>query len=336
MNRQYLDGMLLSLLSNTGLLGELFRLIARNRRESQMKQLNLLIVLAGMVISAQGQAWITNGLIAYYPFNGNANDASGNGNNGVLSGASFTLDRFGFAAKALRITNGATMSAPLANLILAHTNTSTISAWVKFISFRGQFGNIASIGGGQCGDFGTSLSLHNTQYVKAVVGIDCTGYPNYVQAIHQQSVNTNQWYNLVSTFSNGALLLYLDGLQVALTNIVPQLSYSLLPNSLFIGNASTSTINAIVDDVRIYNRALSASEVGQLYATEAGYLNIHKAVYLDTYNLAVGSNYQLQVSTDLQNWTNQGTAFTATNSYWRSTYWDVDNWNDFFFRLLPQ
>ena len=66
-------------------------------------------------------------------------------------------------------------------------------------------------------------------------------------------------------------------------------------------------------------------------------INIRKAVYLDTANLAVGSNYQLQVSTDLQSWTNQGAAFTATNSYWRSAdIWDVESWEQLFFRLKPQ
>jgi hypothetical protein len=60
-------------------------------------------------------------------------------------------------------------------------------------------------------------------------------------------------------------------------------------------------------------------------------------VFVLTLNLAVGSNYQVQVSSDLQNWTNQGAAFTATNTYWRSTnFWDVDQWNQLFFRLKPQ
>jgi hypothetical protein len=42
----------------------------------------------------------TNGLVGYWPFNGNANDVSGNGNNGVVSGATLTTDRFGAANKA--------------------------------------------------------------------------------------------------------------------------------------------------------------------------------------------------------------------------------------------
>jgi len=63
-------------------------------------------------------------------------------------------------------------------------------------------------------------------------------------------------------------------------------------------------------------------------------VNLRKAVYVDSSNLKIGANYQLQFSTDLNTWTNSGTAFTATNSTWRSThYWDVDSWSQFFFRL---
>jgi hypothetical protein len=63
-------------------------------------------------------------------------------------------------------------------------------------------------------------------------------------------------------------------------------------------------------------------------------ISIQKAVYLTSANLQVGSDYQVQASSDLINWTNQGSVFTATNSYWQSTnYWNVNGWNQLFFRL---
>jgi hypothetical protein len=42
----------------------------------------------------------TNGLVGWWPFNGNANDESGNGNNGTVNGATLTADRFGNLNKA--------------------------------------------------------------------------------------------------------------------------------------------------------------------------------------------------------------------------------------------
>jgi hypothetical protein len=96
--------------------------------------------------------------------------------------------------------------------------------------------------------------------------------------------------------------------------------------------------NGNVDDIRIYNRALSLSEIAQLFAIESQQgISLIKAVTLQDYSLTVGSNYQVQVSSDLNNWTNQGSVFTATSSYWQSTnYWQVANWNQLFFRILQQ
>jgi hypothetical protein len=74
-----------------------------------------------------------------------------------------------------------------------------------------------------------------------------------------------------------------------------------------------------------------------MFAIESRVLSIGKAIYLEKGGLTVGSNYQLQVSSDLHLWTNYGSPFVATNSYWRPTnYWDVDQWGQLHFRLIPQ
>lgn len=49
----------------------------------------------GFSLNLISQTVPTNGLIAWYPFNGNANDLSGNGLNGIINGSSLTNDRFG-------------------------------------------------------------------------------------------------------------------------------------------------------------------------------------------------------------------------------------------------
>jgi hypothetical protein len=140
--------------------------------------------------------------------------------------------------------------------------------------------------------------------------------------------------------------LFVDGQLVGSTSYPPQDSTSVTSTQpMLIGKefptnydgSGTRNFNGVIGDVRVYNRALSSCEAAKLYAIESGLLSIRKAVYLDTYNLFVGSNYQVQVSSDLMNWTNYGRVFTATNAYWRSTnYWDVENWNQLFFRMEPQ
>jgi hypothetical protein len=64
---------------------------AKNRWSHQMKKLNIVVTLIYIfAISSilQAQSFLTNGLVVYYPFNGNANDTSGNRNDGTLTGDS--------------------------------------------------------------------------------------------------------------------------------------------------------------------------------------------------------------------------------------------------------
>ena len=76
-------------------------------------------------------AGLSDGLVAYYPFNGNANDESGNGNNGTVHGATLTTDRFGNANKAyyfngvnsfIEVSDSSTLDIPI-NL--------TFSVWIN-------------------------------------------------------------------------------------------------------------------------------------------------------------------------------------------------------------
>ena len=101
------------------------------------------------------------------------------------------------------------------------------------------------------------------------------------------------------------------------------------------GAGATAWFNGAIDDIRIYNRALSTSEVRELYQYEVGpIVTLIKSVKPLFSNLTIGTNYQLQVSTDLLNWTNSGSPFTATNSSLvYPQYFDVPNWNQLFFRL---
>jgi len=63
-------------------------------------------------------------------------------------------------------------------------------------------------------------------------------------------------------------------------------------------------------------------------------IGIAKAVKPAFSDLLPGANYQLQISSDMSNWTNQGSTFTATNSTGvYPQYFDVENWNQLFFRL---
>ncbi|MGK5094527.1 hypothetical protein WDW89_21250 [Deltaproteobacteria bacterium TL4] len=82
--------------------------------------------------SLQANSIPTNGLVAYYPFNGNANDESGNGNNGTVIGATLTADRHGRANKAYSFDGvNDYLSASGSNVWNFGTASFTISFWVN-------------------------------------------------------------------------------------------------------------------------------------------------------------------------------------------------------------
>ena len=151
-------------------------------------------------------------------------------------------------------------------------------------------------------------------------------------------IPTNAWTAFVATYDGLTKNLFING------TLNGSISYTFPANwdtsfrgegigGNFAGQAET--FDGVIDDIRIYNRALSANEVAQLYTVESGpHVDLIKAVKPSFSNLILTTNYQLQVSGDLNSWTNQGSVFTATNtSMVYPQYWDVDNWGELFFRL---
>jgi len=102
-----------------------------------MKPICICIFSLVLFVNCSLLADINTGLVAYYPFNGNANDASGNGNNGIVNGATLTADRFGNPNSAYSF-NGASdyIRVPNSNS-LQLTNDFTLSAWINCKSLGG-------------------------------------------------------------------------------------------------------------------------------------------------------------------------------------------------------
>ena len=94
------------------------------------RTLALFIVGIGLAVNGHAQSFLTNGLVAYFPFNGNANDASGNGHNGTVSGATLTTNRFGQTNQAYLFGGtSAYITAPFSATVFS--NDFTASVWFK-------------------------------------------------------------------------------------------------------------------------------------------------------------------------------------------------------------
>lgn len=292
-----------------------------------------ILLLLEFCFHVNGQSWLKNGLLAYYPFNGNANDESGHGNNGVAYGVMTTLDRFGRpnSAFAFNGTNayiwiGTTVRPPILTAT-AWFQTSAITNLTGFgedVLLRDRFHG-----------WHLQVNLPSGAVDAAVSRTD--GDQPWITT--SSGHNDGRWHLATITYDGYTTSVYVDGVLGQQLTVTNYLGIWYNPGGLAIGRSGDfegSYFWGAIDDVRIYGRALSSNEVAELYAIEsAPYLRIHKAVYLTSESMQAGRNYQLQVSTDLTNWTNSGAVFTATNSNWRSPeYWDVGEWDRMSFRFL--
>ncbi len=211
-------------------------------------------------------AGLNDGLVAYYPFNGNANDASGNGFDGIVYGAALAADRFGNSNACYQFTgNGEWIHV---NIGPAYFSADfAISAWVNFSDFANSYPMIVS------GDY-YYVHCHGLGSVYGNKYQHVTYYGSGVGAgseggaiFSSNSFRPNQWYYLCVTRQGADTKMYVNGVVVGEDIHAPIPSTT--GSQLQFGNdfnSGSSNFHGMLDDIRIYNRALSPSEVQQLYS----------------------------------------------------------------------
>jgi hypothetical protein len=211
---------------------------------------------------SSAQSFLTSGLAAYYPFNGNANDASGNGNNGTVQGATLTTNRFGIPNSAYYFTgNFSTYISIPDSPSLDITNNVTVSVWI-------QTGGGGYTGPDIVGKYNYFLGLSDTSSSpKFEFGIQpSTGVvfsPSF-------PLNPNNWVFATGTYDGQLIDIYINGIlagQLAASGTIGN-KHEPLGIGENLDDGSDYVLGSI-SDVRIYNRALSSNEVAQLYAYES-------------------------------------------------------------------
>jgi hypothetical protein len=208
-----------------------------------------------------------NGLVAYYKFNGDVLDYSGNNNNGTSFGGVYASGRKSDINAALGL-NGLSDYVVVKNATsLNPINGITVAAWVKSSDFVG-CGNDAIVDKSYSsyyqyhlampGNYGTVSSY--TFGFNVCINNGSEGVNSYpVQWI------PNQWYHVVGTYDGLTLKLFVNGTMCKSQTIPGTISQ--FNTDLFIGKIGyTSYYTPVnVDEVRIYNRALSQEEITILY-----------------------------------------------------------------------
>lgn len=241
------------------------------------------VTLRGLAIVDTGHIWVVgdggtvlrnstpqpeSDLVAYYPFTGNANDSSGNGLHGVVHGATLTEDRFGNPNSAYHF-DGEISYIEVADNNLLDTESGedlTLCIWTRTTASDTMFvlTKYNSYGyGGSVGGFHLSSSTH-----ASLAGRDRLGYRFSGQSC--DIVNDNQWHFLVGMRSGSIWSIWVDGVMTSASDAGNTTAMSTIDN-LLIGAYRDGgypiwwRFNGDLDDIRIYNRALSAMEIQELY-----------------------------------------------------------------------
>jgi hypothetical protein len=226
----------------------------------------LLVValLTQFTVQAQVPSYVpTNGLVGWWPFNGNANDESGNGNNGTVFGAALTTDRDGNLNSAfsfdgvndwINVNNSNSLNPP---------SQITISAWINTYAYNiSSASMVVNKGWDQGNGHYDILVLTSTKKSRFVIGRDL-----YVES--NSIINLNQWTFITVSINNLTMKIYVNGI---LENTVLQSnnnSFGTNTDPLYIGkhdyNNAPYYFKGKIDDIGIWNRALTQSEITALY-----------------------------------------------------------------------
>jgi len=204
-----------------------------------------------------------DGLVAYYPFNGNANDETGNGNNGTVYGATLTADRNGNPNSAFGFSGTEQEKINCGHLPYFNFNTGvTFAVWI-YPTIENAGAIIMKWAYGKEDKYLWMRDQEVHFYL-----FNCF---DLVQ-LESSTIPLNEWTFVVATYDGSIAKIYING--VLDTNKNASGDVADWTADMYIGYNSSgrtynyekyTSFNGSIDDVRIYNRALSESEILELY-----------------------------------------------------------------------
>jgi hypothetical protein len=234
------------------------------KEEGKMRKIGfaILFVCSSILSANLALAELKDGLVAFYPFNGNANDESGNGKDGIVDGATLTKDRYGHANKAYSFDGNDFIE--IDDIYVINDRDISISLWIKFQdnNHDNQFLTNGSIQDSDPNYFVLTYNNDSSEEIR----IATRDGEDWVNLYSNNKYALNQWYHIVFTRSGGEGKIYING-TLEKAGIV--LSGDIGDHhDWFIGKGlydDRGFFKGEIDEVRIYNRVLSNDEIVSLY-----------------------------------------------------------------------
>jgi len=237
--------------------------------QQQARNLVIKVALSVMVGLATGTASAQSGLVAAYGFDEGSdttvNDSSGNGNTGTLiNGPIWTSGQFG---QALEFNNTSDHVLVPTNSSLGITGDITISAWIRLgnPSFAYQ-GILSKFQNGAGWDY--VLSYNDNGSNNLFLYSDGMS-PNFVRST-TPLIDTTTFHHVAVTRSANAVTFYIDGIQAGTATVTGTFPNNSNPVVIGSETGSGGEFRGRIDEVRIYSRALSQSEIQTDMSTPIG------------------------------------------------------------------
>ena len=227
-----------------------------------------LFTIVCSTVTAQLPSYLpADGLMGWWPFNGNANDESGNGNDLTVNGGEFISDRDNNSTSAISLSSiGANITGTLASL--NSSNVQTISYWFK-LPQQFNYSTLNLLGNGVAYSYGFALFVDQND---AAYGINnyLLGYllsNGQGVTFFSNQTELSDWNNLVCEYDGQEIRIYFNGLlkeSFAFNGNINSVDDNIRIASW--DNPSTpQNASRFIDDIAIYNRALTDQEIQDLY-----------------------------------------------------------------------
>lgn len=225
------------------------------------KLIVLFLTTLGSALFSQIPSYIPlNGLVAFYPFDGNANDVSGNNNHAAVNGPTLTSDRH-MSPSSAYLFNG-TNNFMAVNLTTTLTANWTISGWYK-INGGNSFNAYYSFGLGFTpnangfGFGGTAHTCYPMQYgmYDGGIGPGCQA----AQSLHGNiTPDYNEWMHVVLVKSSTTYSFYFNGVFDNSASLTP-----IAVGNFVIGKRSDNILyyKGVMDEIGIWDRELTPAEI---------------------------------------------------------------------------
>jgi hypothetical protein len=237
----------------------------------------IVVVLLSTFAASPVFAGLNDGLISYHPFNGNANDETGNGHDGTVSGAILTADRFGNANSAYSFDGIDDGIEILNSADFGFSGSFSVSLWVQIVDNADLYRHFIWFGENFLESFpefciAKSRSGYFDGPLYTELYTNTHSKPWVTSLDNGEQLPKNEWLHLVSIVDSGEhkLKFYLnDSLQGSID--YDSLDLSVISSlKVYIGRcpgpAPYSGFHyGLLDDVRVYNRTLSETEITELY-----------------------------------------------------------------------